>query len=352
MEGPVSTESAVSVYEVEKRRRMRIVMIVIPALLGGLLWLWIVGQDSEYFYRTAFAKDFFVTFAITLFGMSGLALIMTYLQTGFKKSTELELESVRIRRDADLAESKAREKLATLTQSLQADLDRARIEIDRALNLASNVGETDREALVNDLKGQIRAEAGAALIAEIKADIESVRNRDLRDKELFSRFEESRARISRELEALSWRGNLNLGLGAVTTVIGLCLLGMSVFQEVSTSKSAWEIATHFIPRFTLVLMIELFAYFFLALYKSSLQEIKYFQNELTNVELKQIALRAALDSGDTAIVASMVVSLAATERNHVLSKDQTTVELEKAKIERSGQSDLVKYLSEIVQKKV
>lgn len=352
MEGPVSTESVVSVYEVEKRRRMRTVMIVLPALLGGLLWLWIVGQDSEYFYRTAFAKDFFVTLAITLFGMSGLALIMTYLQTGFKKSTELELESVRIRRDADLTESKAREKLATLTQSLQADLDRARIEIDRALNLASNVGETDREALVNDLKAQIRAEAGVALIAEIKADIESARNRELRDKELFSRFEESRARISRELEALSRRGNLNLGLGAVTTVIGLCLLGMSVFQEVSTSKSTWEIATHFIPRFTLVLMIELFAYFFLALYKSSLQEIKYFQNELTNVELKQIALRSALDSGDTAIVASMVVSLAATERNHVLSKDQTTVELEKAKIERSGQSDLVKYLSEIVQKKV
>lgn len=352
MEGPISTGSVVTIYDVDRRRRVRAVAIVIPALLGGLLWLWLVGQEVDYFYKTMFPRDFYVTIAIALFGISSLALIMTYLQTGFKRSAEFELESARARRDADLAESKERDQLASLTQSLRADLDRTRAEIDRALSLASNVGETDREALVNDLKGQIRAEAGVALLSEIKAEIESARNKDFRDKELFFGFEELRARISRELEALSWRGNLNLGLGAITTVIGLSLLGMSVFQEVSTSRNVWDIATHFIPRLTLVLMIELFAYFFLALYKSNLQEIKYFQNELTNVELKQIALRAALDTGDTTIVESMVVSLAATERNHVLSKDQTTVELEKAKIERSGQSEIVKYLSEILQKKV
>lgn len=45
-------------------------------------------------------------------------------------------------------------------------------------------------------------------------------------------------------------------------------------------------------------MIELFAYFFLSLYRTSLQKIKYFQNELTNIEAKQIALRAALSYGE------------------------------------------------------
>lgn len=31
---------AAYLYAVEKRQRMRIVMIAVPAFLGGLLWLW------------------------------------------------------------------------------------------------------------------------------------------------------------------------------------------------------------------------------------------------------------------------------------------------------------------------
>jgi len=45
------------------------------------------------------------------------------------------------------------------------------------------------------------------------------------------------------------------------------------------------------------MLIELFAYFFLKLYKSDLSEIKYFQNELTNVEMRYAAVRLA-DAGD------------------------------------------------------
>jgi hypothetical protein len=39
--------------------------------------------------------------------------------------------------------------------------------------------------------------------------------------------------------------------------------------------------TEFSPRLSLVIVVELFAYFFLGLYKSNLQEIKYFQRHST-----------------------------------------------------------------------
>ncbi|ROR02584.1 hypothetical protein EDF72_1718 [Delftia acidovorans] len=352
MKEPISLEAALNRRAVERRQRQRIVLIAVPALLGALLWIWISGQ-TEVFFReySPFPKDLYLAVLISLFGISGLALVMTYLQTGFKQSTEFIFASELMRRSASEADANERASLASLTKGLQSDLDHARSEIDRALSLATNVGKIDREALINDLKMQIRSEAADSLIADMKANIASAHKKELRDKELFVRFEESKARLSRELEALSRRGNLNLALGAVTTVIGLSLLGLSVFQEVTASKDMWTFASHFVPRLTLVLMIELFAYFFLSLYKTSLQEIKYFQNEMTNVESKQIALRAALDAGDQSMIASMVSSLAATERNHVLSKDQTTVELEKAKIDREGRSDVAKYLSEILQKK-
>jgi hypothetical protein len=339
-------------YLVEKRRRLRIVMIAIPALAGALLWLWTNGQSEDFFWqRSLFSKDLYLTVVVTLLGVSGITLVMTYLQTGFKRSAEFEFEAHRLKREVDVAQFNEREALVDMTTALRADIDRARAEIDRALSLAANVGDTDRAALVSDLKAQIRSESAAGILAEMKSDIVASQKRDARDKEILLRFEESRVRLLRELEALGWRGNLNLSLGAVTTVIGLVLLGMGVFSEVTTSKELWGFVTHFAPRLTLVVMIELFAYFFLSLYKASLQEIKYFQNELTNVEAKQIALRAALDFGDQSIVGSMVSALAATERNHVLSKDQTTVELEKAKIERDGRGDIAKYLSEFLQKK-
>lgn len=51
------------------------------------------------------------------------------------------------------------------------------------------------------------------------------------------------------------------------------------------------------------------------------------------------------------MVADIVAKLATTERNHILSKNQTTVELEKAKIDKDNKSELVKYVAEFFQKK-
>ena len=113
----------------------------------------------------------------------------------------------------------------------------------------------------------------------------------------------------------------------------------------------WPFISHFVPRLTLVILIELFAYFFLSLYKASLAEIKYFQNELTNIESKELALQAALNSGEASMISDIVSKLALTERNHILSKDQTTVELERARLEKDSKSEIAKYVAELFQKK-
>ena len=89
-----------------------------------------------------------------------------------------------------------------------------------------------------------------------------------------------------EVSALSRRGNLNLSLGIATTIIGLIILGYFVLEIDSIPEDKMAFIAHFIPRLSLVVLIEVFAYFFLKLYKSSLSEIKYFQNEMTNAEAK------------------------------------------------------------------
>lgn len=108
---------------------------------------------------------------------------------------------------------------------------------------------------------------------------------------------------------------------------------------------------HFGPRLTLALFLQIFAYFFLRLYKSSLSEIKYYQNELTNIETKRLALNVALRKDGTDLLKEVVTNLLATERNHILTKDQTTVELEKARLEKDQTSKLLKVLPSLLSKK-
>ncbi len=105
---------------------------------------------------------------------------------------------------------------------------------------------------------------------------------------------------------------------------------------------------HFIPRLTFVLLIELFAYFFLKLYKSSLSEIKYFQNEITNIEAKHLALRAAFLAGSVTLSNKVISSFVDTERNHILEKGQTTVDLERSRIDREQWTDVAKTLSSVL----
>lgn len=76
--------------------------------------------------------------------------------------------------------------------------------------------------------------------------------------------------------------------------------------------------------------------FFLRLYKVGLDEIKYFENEMTNVEQRQVALSVALLQDDPDLRAKILLDIAKTDRNNVLEKGQSTIELEKARIEAQG----------------
>ena len=75
-----------------------------------------------------------------------------------------------------------------------------------------------------------------------------------------------------------------------------------------------------------MLLIEAFAYFFLNLYKQSLSGIKYFQNEITNIETKLTAAVLSLASGNAEQLQHIIQRLADSERNFILEKGQRTVD--------------------------
>ena len=172
----------------------------------------------------------------------------------------------------------------------------------------------------------------------------------VRQEAIDERLQSSRTRLSQEVQDLAKRGNVNLVLGMFTTLAGLGLLGYAVFNP-PIGVSMIELAFYFAPRVSLVLLIEIFAYFFLKLYKQSLAEIKYFQNEVTNIESKHVALQVALRADDQALRSKVVEALVATERNFILLKDQTTVDLERERLLKEQQLGLTSTLKDLLKRK-
>ncbi|MEZ6139016.1 MAG: hypothetical protein R3B84_00460 [Zavarzinella sp.] len=195
-------------------------------------------------------------------------------------------------------------------------------------NTVQLLDEGNRESIIGDIKHRISETATEEFLAELKVQ---VRDADYR-KSIADRSESSLKRIYLEIDALGRRGTLNLSIGVIMALIGVTLLGYIVLngtKELSSSYSS--LATHFFPRFTVVILIELFSFFFLRLYKSSLDEIKYFQNEATNLEMRFTALDAVLHFGDKPLRAKVIDSLLQTDRNPMLPTGLSTRELESMK---------------------
>ncbi|WP_353075549.1 hypothetical protein [Stenotrophomonas sepilia] len=196
-----------------------------------------------------------------------------------------------------------------------------------SVSLSGDAERKDRKAAVDAIHRKLEEEACAEVFDKLKAEAAQAVRRDGLD----ARLSVTRLRLNQEVQALAKRGNLNLVLGIVTTLVGL----VSLTYAVATAPREVPVdvlGAHFVPRLSLSILVEIFAYFFLKLYKQSLAEIKYFQNELTNVESRSAAVAFALESGEKNIASQIALELSRTERNFVLNKGQTTVELERERI--------------------
>lgn len=206
--------------------------------------------------------------------------------------------------------------------------------------------EQDKAQVLASIQAKLESESLEQYLSGLR-DLVLTR---VRDETLDERFQHTRRRLGQEVQDLAKRGNLNLILGILTTIAGLSVLGYAVFNPPAT-VAAPELLSHFVPRVSLVVLIEVFAYFFLRLYKQSLGEIKYFQNEITNIEAKHLALQVALRTDDPGLRSKIVESLAGTERNFILTKDQTTVDLERERLARSTYASITDAIKDLLKKK-
>lgn len=220
----------------------------------------------------------------------------------------------------------------------------------RNIEQANSLDENEKSELIETIKEQITSVASNEYISDIKASLVKAIDKSTKDR-LEKHFLGTMKRLSNEINELGKRAKVNLIIGSVAALSGVSVFVLFVFERVSPDAVESYLITDFAPRISLVIVIEIFAYFFLGLYKSNLSEIKYFHNELTNVESRYLALEEAISLEDEDAVKEIVKDISKTERNFLLKKGESTVSTEEKRLAMEDNKNTIQHLSQMLSKK-
>jgi glucan phosphoethanolaminetransferase (alkaline phosphatase superfamily) len=151
---------------------------------------------------------------------------------------------------------------------------------------SANLGEEDKNKIQSAIREQIDSFSTGEVLELIKSKLRVELGRDA----YIGPIEQSIIRMKQEISSLESRGNLNLAIGIVTTIIGIIVLAVFVFTANYHGAKFNEIIAHFVPRVSLVIFVQIFSFFFLKLYRTNLSEIKYYNDRITSSEAMKSAI--------------------------------------------------------------
>lgn len=136
-------------------------------------------------------------------------------------------------------------------------------------------------------------------------------------------FRNNLNQLESEMQNCSGRANLNLFIGIITTLMAIGVLIYITFNLVVPKEGLNYFYFELAARGSIVIFIEIFSFFFLRLYKNGIDDIKYYQNEMTNLGQKYSALITSIkvDSINEKILIEMVKN----ERNFKIKKDERII---------------------------
>ncbi|MFD0751697.1 hypothetical protein ACFQZS_16215 [Mucilaginibacter calamicampi] len=299
--------------------------------LIGILLLFL-RDDLAYFIFANKDSTITIALAAVVFLLSGVGNILySYLQFSQKVPYE------------DLSSLK--------TNAYEKELERIKLDllkIKSSVN-SNDINQQEIDGLIKKIVEQNLEKSSFLKILETKFGHNIIEAN--RIDQITNDFETIGQRINSEIQRLTKSANLNLVFGSITTLIAIGFLAYEVLYKEVNFTELIPLLSHYIPRIAIVIFVEVFAFFFLKIYRANLIDIKYFHNEMTNVELKFVAIKASIASKNETIIQMAIQELAKTERNFVLRKDESTIELEKEKIDLQSSKGIIDALKDIVKLK-
>ncbi|EKA7352286.1 hypothetical protein [Vibrio cholerae] len=165
-------------------------------------------------------------------------------------------------------------------------------------------------------------------------------------------------RLKTEIELLTRRANIYITFGSAITIAAGAILFYIItdLQSLISTNNPPNIQTftshdwlNLAARFSLVIFVEVFAFYYLRLYRNMMDNVKFYQNEITNIEMRFMALHTIkeINPNDENALNSLVTSLSNTERNFVIDKGKTTVDLEQKKLDAEFTNSLFNNVTKL-----
>jgi len=135
----------------------------------------------------------------------------------------------------------------------------------------------------------------------------------------------------------------------VSTAIGIIAFGYLIYK---IPRTEIDLFGYFLPRVFLIIFTQIFSYFFLRLYKKGMEDVKYYQNELTTIESKISAIQFYKSvSEDKDLNKLIITEMMRNERNLILSPNQSTSIIEMEKMNKiEGLDKLIDVVKSLVDK--
>ncbi len=274
-------------------------------VLGGMLFT--ISDRFEYLFGGLRREAIYIfSTALVLGGVSQL--LLHYLRATASRTSQSDTSPM-------LSRNEVLEQQKTVAD-LQSVLAAVKAQTDIAAQASSVWTDTEREKVVAALGQAIQGTLSNAFVESIENKYGLAIAAEARQSELRSIFRDSKRRLETEIESLTRRSNINLVIGVITTLLAVGLLAYVVLSDKLSSTDIGTVLLHFLPRLSIVIFIETFSYFFLRLYKSGLSDIKYYQNELTNIEARHLALEAVIGDRVSEQASIILTEFAKTDRNN------------------------------------
>lgn len=311
---------------VRNRKRRSIFAILflssIILLFAGLFFLTQTDAVSVYFMRNVYYSEVDIDRIygmIKLYG-GGLALsslvIFSYMyMIGFDLKVFREEP-----KDQSFA-IQGSEELKSINKILKSiDKSIAQGKLENSLSLE------ERDLIINKLSETVESQLNESLLSKIQEKYGSAIHDDVLSGLASASLNSTVDRLNGYSKDLQKKATINLIWGIAATLTAIMILGFVLMNAHPPEKASQILITFFYTsRFMLVLLVQGVAIFFLNLYKVTLNNSMYINNEITNYEARRDSLVLAIKVGSTKAIEPILLSLALTERNFTLKKGESSI---------------------------
>lgn len=297
------------------------IAVLLPEKIADLLW--------TFGYPASPSTDTTTLLFGVLLLMSGVALLMLqYLRGGLFSSSRLSREDLQPEPFTTASILDLRDRVNSLANE---------IKILKTAQLDALSGS--HQELLEALKPTVHA----GVADELERRFRERASQFARDEEIRESFATAERRLKDELGALGLRSNLNLVIGVLTTSMAVGLLMYMVLGVPAEFGGLTALLSHYIPRLGLILFIEVFSFFFLRLYKTTLAEMRMYQTDLTTLTVQHVAVVAALSTGDSASATALSRELLG-----VRPDNQKPTEDQNENVDPKALAELVRVIAKLV----